>query len=83
MKDKQAREVQKLTRRIAFRYGLIKKHHTKMVEDILRAKEICDQKMDMAPSIEFEIAMNQCRTTIESIGADVKSHDAGLGIQGH
>lgn len=54
-----------------------------MVEDILRAKEIVDQKMDMEPSIEFEIAMNQCRTTLESIGADVKSHDAGLGIQGH
>ena len=67
MKDKQAREVQKLTRRIVFHDKRSRYHGDKIAEAVNRIEELSDQKMDMAPSAAFDIAMKQYVATVEAL----------------
>lgn len=70
MSDKQAREVNKLTRRIVFHNKRSKYHGDKIAEAVNRIDELSDQKMDVAPSVAFDIAMKQYQATVEVLIAE-------------
>lgn len=83
MSDKQAREVHKLTRKIAFHFNRANHHRWKIIDHMCRVNDIADQKMDLAPSVAFEIAMKQYQATIDAIHVRIKDDVDGANNGGN